>query len=85
MKTKTVLIYDQLFEKPISFRVVEGDYAHLNGSYINHMDLELSLSDELLSLLFKDDEGNMFDDFTDTFPVDAMNSGAKVIVVGFLP
>lgn len=82
---QTVLIYDQLFEKPISFRVVEGDYTHLNGAYINHMDLGDSLSDELLSLLFKDDEGNMFDDFTDTFPVDAVNSGAKVIVVGFLP
>ena len=81
---KTVLIYDQLFESPVSFRVVEGDYSHLNGAYVNHMRLEANLSDELRALLFKDEVGNLFEDFTTEFPVEAVKAGAKV-VVGFLP
>lgn len=82
---KTILIFDQLLMQPISFRVVEGDYSHLNQKYVNHYELSVEDSDEIMGLLYKDDSGSPHDDWLDTFPVDQVTAETKVIVVGFLP
>lgn len=82
---KTVIIFDQLLEKPISFRVVEGDYSHLNNKYVNHFELDEIEEQEIMCLLYKNDEGDLFDDFTQTFPANQIDDQTVAIVVGFLP
>jgi len=82
---KTILIFDQCFERPISFRVVEGDYSHLEQAYINHIALSDEDTDQLISLLYKNEEGDLHDDWMSEFPVAEVQSDTKVVVVGFLP
>lgn len=82
---KTILIFDQCFEQPISFRIVEGDYSHLNQAYVNHIALERKDEDTLMGLLYKDEGGSLHDDWVSDSPVDQVSRDTKVIVVGFLP
>ncbi len=82
---KTILIFDQCFEQPISFRIVEGDYSHLEQAYVNHIALSNEDTDELMTLLYKDEQGNLHDDWLPTFPTDQVTPDTKVVVVGFLP
>ena len=82
---KTVLIYDQLGESPISFLVLDGDYSRFNGVYVNAYDGDDILMQELCELVYPD--GNyMRKGFVKDFPVDAvLVDNAKVVVCGFLP
>lgn len=49
---KTVLIFDQLLQEPsLSFLVVDGDYSHLHGSYVNSTDCPDEDQDVINSLL----------------------------------
>lgn len=86
---KTVLIYDQVCVKPLSFRVVDGDYRHLDNVYINSADATDEQIDEVLALTCypKDHKkyGYQLADFTSYFPIDAVKDGAHVVIVGFLP
>jgi len=82
---KTILIFDQCFEQPISFRIVDGDYSHLEQAYVNHIALSNEATDELMTLLYKDEEGNLHDDWLPKFPTDQVTPDTKVVVVGFLP
>jgi hypothetical protein len=82
---KTILIFDQLFERPVSFRVVEGDYSFLNEAYVNSVETSEEDQDVLMGLLYKDEEGNLHDDWLSEFPVEQVAANTKVIVVGFLP
>jgi len=81
---KTVLIFDQCYENPISFRVIDGDYSHLNDIYINHICSPQEKQDELFNLLYKNEEGDTNDDFLNEFPTDQIDANTKVIVVGYL-
>lgn len=78
---KTVLIYDQVNAAPISFIVIEGDYRHLDGIYINVSDEE-ELVNELANLLYTKDGVEKFTS-SSVFPHADVIGGAFVIVVGF--
>ena len=80
---KTVIIYDQCFERPVSFYIVEGDLSHLNGVYGNHCNYDEKLQNELFKHVF-DSEWNQLPALSE-FPVQAVKDGAIVIVCGFLP
>lgn len=82
---KTVLIFDQLFQRPITFRTVEGDFSHLHQKYVNSTNLSIKDFDELMGLLYKNDDGDVHDDWTEEFPVSDVDKSTKVVVVGFLP
>jgi hypothetical protein len=80
---KTVIIYDQVFEQPISFYVVEGDVSHLDGVYGNSAANTEAQENELYAIVFNEDWSQK--PALDKFPVDVVAQGAKVIVCGFLP
>lgn len=78
---KTVIIYEQGFEYPISFYVVDGNYSHLNGVYGNCMAFDKSVQTELFKLVFNDDWSHK--PSLSEFPTQAVVDGAIVIVCGF--
>lgn len=84
--TKTVLIWDQIGEAPLHFIVLDGDYRHLDGIYINSSGSEEDerKQDELSDLIY-DSDGNHRQKWLDKFPVDVVGDGVVVIVAGFLP
>lgn len=81
---KTVIIFDQCGQDDLKFRVVEGDYEHLNGKYGNTVDISDEETDEINKLVF-DQEGYLFEDFTTEFPTEAVRQGASVVIIGFVP
>lgn len=81
---KTVLIFDSVLEEPIKFLVVDGDYSYLNQKYLNSMDTTDEESDIINALVFTED-WHYVDSFLEDFPVEVVQQGAKVVVVGFLP
>lgn len=88
---KTILIYDEL-DGELKFRVVDGDYSHLDRQYINDANTDEKTTAELTGLMFYP-EGHekawyLLDDFTTKFPVEIIeqNPGeCKVVVVGSIP
>ncbi len=88
---KTVLIYDQL-DSSLKFFVLDGDYSHLNGVYINqYVEDEKAQKatdtkqDELTDLIYVPETGEFKHSALDEFPTQAVREGATVIVAGFLP
>lgn len=81
---KTVFIYDQVLEMPLSFLVVDGDYSHLNNCYINSMDCTEEQADEINKLVFNED-WTYVQGFVEEFPAYEVVKGAKVVIIGFLP
>lgn len=84
---KTVIIYDQLMESPVSFIVMKGDLRKFNGIYINRYTkkrAENDLQEELAKLLY-DDDGEAKYKSTRQFPSHEVVAGAHVIVAGFIP
>lgn len=82
---KTVIIYDQCGEDAIKFYVVEGDYEHLDGIYVNHSRQPEALRDMLADLFYDRETGQDLLTAEDSFPINAVKDGAVVIVAGFLP
>ena len=81
---KTVMIYDQL-DASIKFLVLDGDYKHLDGIYINASDQDEKLQDELSNLLYDPQNGQDRVTLLTEFPTQAVRDGAEVIIAGFLP
>lgn len=84
---KTVIIYDQLMESPVSFIVMDGDLRKFDGIYINRYTENRAVNDmqeDLCRLLYNDDGEATFKAVR-KFPSKAVASGAHVIVAGFLP
>lgn len=88
---KTVLIYDQL-DSSLKFFVLDGDYSHLNGVYINQyiedkkaQKAAEAKQDELNDLMYVPETGEFKHTALDEFPTQAVREGAIVIVAGFLP
>lgn len=89
------MIYDEL-DGDLKFLVLEGDYVHLNGVYINSYNEKLSakerkqadkLQEELSKLLYGGG-GAILLPYTNDFPTEVVQKGGsdlKVIVAGFLP
>lgn len=75
---KTIIIWDQCGENPLSFFLVEGDLNHLNGTYLNSVDSDEDNEAQLLEIT----EGAPA---LDSFPTEEVLKGAQVIVCGFLP
>lgn len=80
---KTIIIYDQVYEEPISFYIVDGDKSHLDKVYGNHTGFSEKLQDELFALVFNEDWTHK--EALAQFPIEEALNGAKVIVCGFLP
>jgi hypothetical protein len=76
----------------VTFAVLDGDYRHLNGVYINMVVPEdedeaghNKKQDELNELVYNQKDGSYKIEMLDTFPTEAVREGAEVIVAGFLP
>lgn len=82
---KTILIYDQCGERPIEFYILDGDYTHLDGIYVNHSNHDENLRDELANLLYDEQTGDSLLTPETNFPTYEVKKGALVIVAGFLP
>ena len=80
---KTVIIYDQIYQQPISYYVVDRDVSHLHGVYGNSVNASEEQQNELCSIVF-DEEWNT-KPALEHFPTEEVVNGAKVIVCGFLP
>jgi len=80
---KTVFIWDEL-QGELQFFVVNGDFRHLNNTYINSVEDE-DKQDELNKILAYDNEGNPEVTMLTEFPIQEVKDGAYVVVAGFLP
>jgi hypothetical protein len=79
---QTVMIWDEGGEG-ISFRLLDGDYSHLDHVYANTMTDGAS---ELVDLMYiEGSEGKERFDKLDSFPYEAVHNGAVVIVCGIVP
>jgi hypothetical protein len=81
---KTIIIYD-VKKEDIIFCVVNGDYSHLDGYYLDgHDDLYRKEKIELHELIYDYDNSYNYT-MLNTFPVELVQStkGIKVIVCGF--
>lgn len=81
---KTIFIWNEGFEYPLKYFVLEGDYRHLHDTYINCLD-DPHLERELAAILDYDENGNSAIKFLDTFPVSEVQGDTAVIEVGFIP
>lgn len=97
---RTIIIFDTVGEEPITFFVVDGDYAHLDRVYINTTQVNFGTTDlnlntgvdkiraerELYSLIY-DENGNIRNEVVQFshFPVGAVDATTPVIVAGFYP
>ena len=87
---RTIFIYDQCCQDDVKFFILDGDYSHLDGIYINAVydndndNEKEQKQDELNALLF-DNEGQLKQSLIDSFPVAEINKMDKVITVGFYP
>lgn len=79
----TIFIYNQGVEVPLQYFVLEGDYSHLDGTFIGCGDTENE--DELNSILGYDDAGDPAVLMLDSFPVSQVTPETIVIEVGFIP
>jgi len=89
---KTIIIFDQVIEEPIQFMVVNGDYAHLDGKYINSTATSEEDSALLNDLLYYPEGHELAwyprrDRLLDKFPTEIIvnDPDTAVITVGFLP
>lgn len=83
---KTVIIYDQCGQDEIKFYVLDGDYTHLDGIYINNASQSEALQDELTNLFYDPDTGQELLTPENSFPYSAISRDhAMIIVAGFLP
>jgi hypothetical protein len=81
---QTVIIWDEVSAELVFF-VLDGDYTKFNGVYINQVDVDEKLLDELNELMYVQETGEHKHEKLSAFPVDAVRNGAVVIVAGFLP
>lgn len=81
---KTLLIFYSPLEEPIKFIVADGDYSYLDQKYLNSMGTTDEESDILNSLVFTED-WHYVGSFLEDFPVELVQQGVKVVVVGLLP
>lgn len=79
---RTVVIWDTQID-PIQFFILEGDYRHLNGTYINSIE-DNDRQEELNNLLAYNDRGVPKVEMLEKFPLPLWPDDV-VIVAGFLP
>lgn len=78
---QTVVIWGD-YDGSINFRLLEGDYSRFDRVYVNTTDEGAS---ELADLMYIDDnEGTERFPKLDSFPYEAVHSGAVVIVCGIV-
>lgn len=80
---RTVFIYDEL-DGTLQFFVCEGDYSHLDDTYIGDGEAD-ELKQEELNRIIYSDSGEYLPTMLGKFPTEEVQNGAKVIVCGFLP
>jgi hypothetical protein len=82
---KTVIFWDTCGQDPLSFFIVDGDYSHLDGIFINHYKQSQELQDALNGLIHNEDGQYKHKQYKKP-PRKAMaNLNNKIIVAGFLP
>jgi hypothetical protein len=57
---KTIVIWES-FDAAAQFFVLNGDYSHLDGVYINAADGDLDLQDELSEIVYRSNEEQQAD------------------------
>lgn len=80
---KTAIIYHQT-DTNLQFFVVEGDYMHLDGCYLNSVHLDEQKEDEMLALLFEPVTWKLKETVTLAEFQAAVREGADIIVCGQL-
>ncbi len=82
---KTVVVWDQCGQDQVKYAVLDGDYTHLNGVFINDAEGDPEKEDEL-SAIFYTEDGEDNADLQDDFPIDVVkNEECAVITAGFYP
>ncbi|KVR95822.1 hypothetical protein WK28_01905 [Burkholderia vietnamiensis] len=81
---QTVIIWDQCGCTPLSFVIIDRDVSYLDRLYINMVGNNREHEEELSNIFYTED-GRHKVELLDSFPIDAVKNGAKVIVAGFLP
>jgi hypothetical protein len=82
---KTIFIFDSFGEDDIRFFVLEGDYTHLDKTFLNQANGIEENQDELNGILAYDvTTGKPKVEMLTNFPLPVTSEDA-VIVVGFLP
>jgi hypothetical protein len=83
--SKTVIIFDNCGVAPLKFFVVEGDYLDLNNIYINEASSKTQKKQTKLEKLIYNKDGSYKLEVLESFPINEIKKGARVIVAGFLP
>lgn len=82
---KTVIVWDMCGQENVRFAVLDGDFTHLSGVYINDADVDTDKENELSSI-FYDEEGQDKQELREQFPVEVVKSEeCAVITAGFYP
>lgn len=80
---KTAIIWNEIDK--IRYTVIDGDYRKFNGMYINAIDNDLHMEEELSDLLYTKDGELLRDFITIESFADAIRDGAFLIECGFFP
>ena len=80
---KTIVIMDWCGERNLQFFVVDGDFEHMDDTYINAGDGNEENQDKLNEWLGSNPE--MYDRFPKEVFTAHPNEGIEVITCGFLP
>lgn len=82
---KTVVVWDQCGQDQVKYAVLDGDYTHLHGVFINDAEGDPEKEDEL-SAIFYTEDGEDNAELQDDFPIDVVkNEECAVITAGFYP
>lgn len=83
---KTIVIWDEC-EANIKFFVLEGNYSHLNGVYINSVLSKEKHQDELSKLVYCQDTGEIKLPILKEFPIKllAQREMFCIVVAGCVP
>lgn len=82
---RSIIIFDQCGESPVSFKLADGDFTRLNNKYSNSTHSSESENEEINNLFFNA-AGEYLPGLLDSFPHDEYVPGVTaVVVMGFLP
>ena len=82
-KIKTLIIFNQMSEGTLHYRIVKGDYSKLNGTYING-DSPEKKQDEANKLIH-DDNWGLKSGFSENIKKVENKNWDKVALISFLP
>lgn len=81
---KTIVIFDQCGQEPLSFFISQKNLTSLDNVYINASNTSKKKEEKALALIYNKD-GKLKPKMLESFPVDKVDADTKVITIGFIP